>query len=214
MSKCRIALVSFDVNEGRAGLYPPLNLCVLATSLERAGYEVRAFDYAAPFSGIERYYREIRDYGPTMVGMACFTPYVALLHRISAGLRQAVPDAAFVMGGYHPTALPEWPLLRMPQFDYAMQGECDYAIVRLAEMLEGRRRPEAVPGLVYREGNEIRKNQREIVCRSGRSSDRAARISGSLLQPGPLLLLHHLRQARYDADQPGLSVRLQLLLQD
>jgi radical SAM superfamily enzyme YgiQ (UPF0313 family) len=44
-----------------------------------------------------------------------------------------------------------------------MQGECDYAIIALAEMLEGKRFSKDVPGLVYRENGEIRLNPRDVV---------------------------------------------------
>ncbi|MGO9084337.1 MAG: B12-binding domain-containing radical SAM protein [Candidatus Sulfotelmatobacter sp.] len=159
----RIALVSFDVNEGRLSLYPPLNLCVLATVLQRAGYETRVFDFAAPFSRLEAYYEEIRDFRPGLIGMACFTPYVAILNHVSRGLRKAVPDAAMVIGGYHPTILAAASLETMPQFDYAMQGECDRSIIDLARMIDGECGPEAVAGLVYRDGTGIRMNRRDEI---------------------------------------------------
>lgn len=159
----RIALVAFDINEGRSARYPPLNLCTLATQLEDAGYEVRVFDFAAPLSTVDGYFREIADFGPGMIGMACFTPHIATFHGVSSGLRKAAPKAAMVIGGYHPTIRPQESLRLMPQFDYAMQGECDYAVCALAGMLEGKNRSQDVPGLVYREGDAIRMNPRDTV---------------------------------------------------
>jgi len=140
-----------------------LPLCTLATNLANAGHDVRVFDYNGPFSQMGGYFREIADFRPDCVGLACFTPYVRTFHGVTKGLRAALPNAAMVVGGYHPTVWPEWSLEHMPQFDYAMQGECDHAIVQFAEMIEGRRSPEDVKGLVYRKNGSIRKNDRDSV---------------------------------------------------
>ena len=59
--------------------------------------------------------------------------------------------------------LPEWSRLNQPQFDYAMQRECDHSIIKLAEVLDARCGPEEVPGLVWRADGIIRMNPREVV---------------------------------------------------
>ena len=68
-----------------------------------------------------------------------------------------------VVGGAHPTVWPEWSLRNMPHFDYAMQGECDRSIITFANMLAGKCGEPDVPGLVYRVGNEIRKNEKDYI---------------------------------------------------
>lgn len=152
----RIALVAYDHSQNRGtGYYPPMHLCNLGTGLRRAGYDVRVFDYAGPFSAVDSYFREIADFGPTVVGLTCFTPGVAQFHRLTRQLRDRVPGTALVVGGPHPTVWPRWTLENLAHFDYAMQGECDRSIVHLAEMIEGRRAPDEVPGLVFRRRGEI-----------------------------------------------------------
>ena len=147
----KVALVSYDAFQGRTtGLYPPLHLCNLATGLGRAGIETRVFDYAGPFAGIEAFFREIGDYAPDLVGLTSYTPYLRSFHDLTTQLRRHVPKAIMVVGGAHPTAWPEWTLQKMPQFDYAMVGESDRAIVALAEMVAGKRGQADVPGLVCR----------------------------------------------------------------
>jgi anaerobic magnesium-protoporphyrin IX monomethyl ester cyclase len=159
----RVALVSYDINEGRVERYPPLQLCTLATALSKAGHEVKVFDYNGPFAQMSEYFGEIANFGPDVVGLACFTPYVRLFHRVTSELRKAVPDTAMLIGGYHPTVWPEWSLEKMPQFDYALQGECDYTINQFAEMIEGKRAPADVKGLVYRHNGAILKNELDSV---------------------------------------------------
>ncbi len=161
----RVALVSYDAFQGRGtGLYPPLHLCNLATPLGLAGVEVRVFDYAGPFSQIETLFKEVGDYQPDVVGLTSYTPYLRSFHAHTTALRAHVPDAAMVVGGAHPTVWPEWTLHKMPQFDYAMQGECDRSIVTLIKMIDGSEREEDVPGLVYRRGKDVVANKRDFIA--------------------------------------------------
>jgi anaerobic magnesium-protoporphyrin IX monomethyl ester cyclase len=161
----RVALVSFDVSQGRGtGLYPPLHLCNLATALSIAGIETRVFDYAGSFGHIDPFFQEIADYAPDLVGLTSYTPYLGYFHKITTSLRSRLRGAAMVVGGAHPTAWPEWTLRNMPQFDYAMVGECDRAIVRLAEMIAGKGGGASdVPGLVFRKEGGVVVNKPDFI---------------------------------------------------
>ncbi len=160
----KIALVSFDAFEARStGYYPPIHLCTIGTALRRAGYDVKVFDYSAPFAGMESLFRSVAEFAPAIVGMTCFTPKMNVLGRVSRELRRFVPESAMVVGGPHPTAWPAWTLEHMPQFDYAIAGEADRAVVEFAEMIEGRREARDVKGLVYRSAGEIKCNPRDQI---------------------------------------------------
>lgn len=160
----RIALISYDAFEGRSwARMPPLHLCALATMLEDAGHEVRVFDYAGPLHETDQYFAEIADYRPRMAGLTCFTRYLPGFHRVTSRLAKALPGTALVAGGAHPTAWPAWTLEKMPQFDYAMVGECDYSVLKLAEMMDGKLAADTVPGLVYRDNGQVRMNPRDAV---------------------------------------------------
>jgi anaerobic magnesium-protoporphyrin IX monomethyl ester cyclase len=160
----RIALVNFDIFQGRTtGLYPPLHLCALGTSLEDAGHEVRVFDYCGLFRNIDPFFREIADFNPSAVGLTCYTPYIGRFHELTTRLRSFVPNSALIVGGAHSTVWPQWSLKTMPQFDYAMVGEADRSIVEFAEMLDGKRSEADIPGLVYRCAGAIHANERQLI---------------------------------------------------
>lgn len=160
----RIALVSIDGHQGRGPVYyPPLHLCHLATTLSLNGYDVKIFDYSGLFTAIDTFYREIQHYGPDMIGMTYYTTYLSCSTMASKSLRKYLPKAAIVAGGYHPTVWPEWTLEKMPHVDYVMRGEGDRSILSLAEMLNGKRSEGTVPGLVYRKGNALYKNERDTI---------------------------------------------------
>ncbi len=155
----KIALVSYDVFQGRStGYYPPLHLCRLATQLGEAGEEARIFDYAGEFRGMDPFFAEIRDYDPDLVGLTCYTPYLIPFDRITRRLRTFLPRAAMVAGGPHPTARPDWTLEKLDHLDYALRGEGDYAFPALVRMLAGKLSPGKVPGLVYRTESGIETN--------------------------------------------------------
>jgi anaerobic magnesium-protoporphyrin IX monomethyl ester cyclase len=154
----KIAFLSFDAYEGRStGYYPPVHLCLLATSLSRAGYDAKIFDYSASFMQMGELFKSIADFKPDILGVTCYTPKMKPLYQVTKQLRDILPNAAMIVGGAHPTAWPNWTLDHFPQFDYAMVGEADRAIVEFAEMIDGKRDESNVKGLVY-------KTKGEIVC--------------------------------------------------
>ncbi len=160
----KIALISYDAFQGNStGLYPPLHLCNLATVLRLNDFEVKIFDYASPFSKIDGFLKEIKDYQPDLAGLTCYTPYVARFHQITKRLREFIPKAAMVVGGPHPSVWPEWTLKNMPQFDYAMQGECDLSTALLSKMVDGKCLESDVPGIAYRSGDKVIINERDYV---------------------------------------------------
>jgi radical SAM superfamily enzyme YgiQ (UPF0313 family) len=160
----KTALVSFDIFQGNStGLYPPLHLCNLATTLELSGIDVKVFDYASSFSEMEFFFKKIKDYNPDILGMTCYTPFVGIFNKITKKIRKYVPNAAMVAGGPHPSVWPEWTLNNMPHFDYAMQGECDRSIKNLAEMIQGKISEPEVPGLVFKQEGKIKKNKRDFI---------------------------------------------------
>jgi anaerobic magnesium-protoporphyrin IX monomethyl ester cyclase len=176
----KIALVSYDAFQGRStGYYPPLHLCRLATQLGLAGEEVRIFDYAGEFRGMDPFFAEIRDYGPDLVGLTCYTPYLVPFDRITRRLRTFLPRAAMVAGGPHPTVRPRWTLEKLDHLDYALRGEADHALPSLADLLAGRCSPEDVPGLVYRDGAAVIANPPERID----DLDRLPPLDRSYLDP-------------------------------
>jgi radical SAM superfamily enzyme YgiQ (UPF0313 family) len=68
---------------------------------------------------------------------------------MAAIARGARPKAVIVLGGHHPTALPE-SVMAHPAVDYILRGEGEIALPRLVQALEGKGRLDRVPGLVRR----------------------------------------------------------------
>ena len=92
----------------------------------------------------------IRRSGADLVGIAAlFTAYSGQALEMAAIARRALPGAVIVLGGHHPTALPE-SVMAHPDVDYVLRGEGEIALPLLVQALEGTGRLEQVPGLVRR----------------------------------------------------------------
>jgi len=101
----------------------PLGLLYIAANLREHGYEVRVND----LSGIPQSEWEIGDadiYGTTM-----YAPTMAVSEQIASMCRDRNPRAKIVVGGAHPTAIPEE---IAPVFDIICVGEGEEAMVDIA----------------------------------------------------------------------------------
>jgi anaerobic magnesium-protoporphyrin IX monomethyl ester cyclase len=137
---------------------PPLGLAQLAGCLERAKIPVEILDANALEIGWRGLAAAIARANPTLIGITVFTPFVPEVARAVDVARQAVPQAAIVLGGPHVTFTAEETLQTMPQVDVVARGEGDQIIVDLARALEAGNGLEGVPGISYRRDGQIVEN--------------------------------------------------------
>ncbi len=125
----------------RIGVVAPLGLAYIAATLEKQGIEVEILDCVAEGLGHECYYydhdrrygytdfmieREIYLFMPDLVGVSClFSNKAWDAHNVCRIAKLVNPNIITVMGGAHPTALPE-ETLRDMNVDYVIKGEGEY----------------------------------------------------------------------------------------
>lgn len=133
-----------------------LGLGYLAASLERWGYEVTIYDWTNHLSS-SAYQEFVRRLAPDVVGMKVFTFNIPVVLKTLELIRQVAPGARIILGGPHPSATdPEEIFTDFPGVDYAIQGEAESSLPRLLSYLEGSpENLEAIPGLVWREGEAV-----------------------------------------------------------
>ncbi len=96
---------------------------------------------------------ELKRTKPDVVGVSCLTDF---FHNAAAIVREAKAlGAATIMGGPHPTIAPEETLGKIPELDYAVMGEAENSLPALIDAIESGAGFEAIPGLAYRQGDEI-----------------------------------------------------------
>jgi radical SAM superfamily enzyme YgiQ (UPF0313 family) len=91
-----------------------------------------------------------RASGAWLVGISSlFTPYAGEALATAAAVKARHPDCAIVMGGHHPTMMPEH-ILASPSVDYVLRGEGEVSLPLLADGLRGRRPLADIPGIAFR----------------------------------------------------------------
>ncbi len=129
-------------------LMPPLGLSYLAAMLMQHGYPVRIFDNSLEKKTRQEVAALVRECAPLFVGVSClsanYLASVALVEEI-----RAISAVPVVVGGPHPTMLPE--TFQLPCIDYICLGEGELTLLELAEYLRERKGDlAAISGLWYR----------------------------------------------------------------
>jgi len=120
---------------------PPLGLAYIAASLNKAGHQVSVWD-----AGVDRSLPDMAGYA--LVGATAATAQAGAAWAVLEKAKTA--GAVTVIGGPHPTCLPEESLGK-PWIDYVVRGEGEETIVDLARRLGRGGKGEGVPGISRRD---------------------------------------------------------------
>ena len=141
--------------------YPPIGLGYLATVLRDMGHEPVIKDCIINGWTIEDLLSYIYTERPDVVGINIFSSSVAYAKNILDGIKQKNSKIITIIGGPHPTGVPAESLEYLSTADYGIVGEGEIPLRRLVTFLEsGHGKKEDISGLIWREGNSIRFNQK------------------------------------------------------
>jgi anaerobic magnesium-protoporphyrin IX monomethyl ester cyclase len=153
--RLRVLLVNLQ------GIYPPIGLGYLASSLEAASIPVEILDCGG--MGYTRSQlldivaRAISAKDPDLVGVGCYTPQVDLVEVVARRVKAVKGDSTVVLGGPHPTMDPLGSM-NIPGVDLAVVGEGERTIVEVAKALEDGNDLSGIEGVVYREDGRVVQN--------------------------------------------------------
>ena len=109
-----------------------------ATLLQRHGHEAVWLDGIAEGWDWETYCREVERARPDLMMIETKTPSAPPLYEAISDLKARFPTMTIALVGDHVTAFPEEPFLFCP-VDYVIRGgQFDFALLNLADFLEGR----------------------------------------------------------------------------
>ena len=131
---------------------PPPALAYLSRFYDRADrspfalfHHFRHYGYSLDHIG-----RQAAASGAFLVGIAAsFSAYSEMALDVARTVKAHLPEATVVLGGHHPTALPE-AVMTEPVVDLVIRGEGEEALAMLASALRRGRSIDDVPGIVYR----------------------------------------------------------------
>ena len=134
---------------------PALGLAYLAAVAEREGHDVQILDCARGL-GWDAILERGRSFRPDVVGMTTTTPTFGNAVKAARLLRDIVPDAVFIAGGPHATAVPEQ-AASAGEFDYLVLSEGEETFVELLRHVEGQGETsvDAIAGLAFRRDGRV-----------------------------------------------------------
>jgi len=135
----------------------PLNYVHLAAYLRENGHRPHILDQVTGWrpEDIDNY---IRVNNISVVGIGCMTCEFPEAVNESRRLKGIHPGITVVLGGAHPSGAPE-ECLESGAVDYVIVGEGEIALTKLLKALEGKQKPEDIPGLWSIEDGVIQTNR-------------------------------------------------------
>ena len=112
-------------------------------------HHYRHFGYSFDYIG-----KRVRESNAFLVGISSlFTPYEREALKTAEIVKSNLPSCKIVMGGHHPTAMPE-EVLESPAVDFVIRGEGEVSMVKLARAIKHGGTYAHIPGLAYQKPNQ------------------------------------------------------------
>lgn len=166
MNDLDVLLVS-PIKDEAAGLlnYPQIGLAYIATVCQRAGYRVDILDCLIDqmtYSGFASYINKIR---PKVVGINVYSLALKSIKKHLEIIKKIDKSIITILGGPHPTAVPEHTLRYLPEADFAFRGEGEIGFKHFLDLVLRKKNQNFrdIAGLVWRDGDRVVSNCQDFV---------------------------------------------------
>ncbi len=136
---------------------PPLGIAYMAGVLQENNIDVEILDASAEDMDFKDVEKELLKRKPDLVALTALTPTIGRALETAQVVKETLPDAIVVMGGYHPT-FNFIETLEDENVDIVIRGEGEYIMLNLVRALENQSSLHDVKGIVFED-----KNSKEIV---------------------------------------------------
>jgi radical SAM superfamily enzyme YgiQ (UPF0313 family) len=150
-----------------SGIELPLWCGLIAAFIRENGYSVKILDTEVENWSPEYTAEKIAEYNPLLAGIivlgsnpsAASTPKMNTTSELLTTLKKKAPHIKTILGGLHPSALPEQ-TLREEDVDFICQGEGFYTILQLLKILKSGEdvKNYEIEGLWYMKDNRVISN--------------------------------------------------------
>jgi radical SAM superfamily enzyme YgiQ (UPF0313 family) len=134
---------------------PPLGVTYVAAAFERAGAEVRVFDYIVSRYTEEKLKAQLDAFRPDAVGSTSVTLNFPAAARILCAVKEHNPEIVTMMGGPHVSFDAPGTLTTYPGIDLVVRGEGEETVAELTPALRDRKKWRDIPGLSFRENGAV-----------------------------------------------------------
>jgi radical SAM superfamily enzyme YgiQ (UPF0313 family) len=136
----------------------PLGILAVATPLLRAGYQVKLIDSTITPNFRARVLEELSDALCLAVSLVT-GPMIRETVEIAREAKRLYPDKPVVLGGWHPSLLPDQ-TLASEFVDIVVVGQGEDAMLEVVRHIEAGELPKGIPGVGYKAGGRITFNPR------------------------------------------------------
>jgi radical SAM superfamily enzyme YgiQ (UPF0313 family) len=136
---------------------PSLGLLHLAAMARMHGYQPSVIESDVFGLSVDRVAARVIEEQPAYVGITLFTVGVWGAAGIARKIKRALPQTVVIVGGPHMSSMGPETMQRFPEFDIAVDREGERALVELLACLERGGDLATVQGILYRDGEEIRR---------------------------------------------------------
>ena len=145
-----------------SSMHPPQSLCSLASILRESGYNPIILDSVSLNLDPDETAEKALKSDPKYIGITSYTISIEVAGRIASLIKGKTEyrdkSIITIIGGPHVTVSPRETMYKYSEFDYGVFGEGEITIVELLDALENGEELINIPNLIYRKGNQIRKN--------------------------------------------------------
>jgi anaerobic magnesium-protoporphyrin IX monomethyl ester cyclase len=131
----------------------PLAILALATPLERAGYDVRIIDSTITPNFQQAVIKEVADALCLAVSLVT-GPMIRETAQIAKAVKTAYPDKPVILGGWHPSLLPDQ-TLACADVDAIVIGQGEDALVEMVRRIEAGESFKGIAGVAYKEDGKL-----------------------------------------------------------
>ena len=132
--------------------FAPLGLNYLATPLLKAGYHVRIIDFQVDHLNEVQYFNSFLN--TDFVLISCFTFAISIIQKIIHDIKITNEKAIIICGGPYCNETQK----HIDNADLTVFGEADQMIVKLLNLLAGKKTLADIPGLCYKLDGKLKKN--------------------------------------------------------
>lgn len=160
----KVLLVA-PIKERYMGLaqYPPVGLGYLATAARRRGHQVKILDCIKERMGLNDFARFVQEDDSDVVGINVWSMALREVKMSLKIIKDLKPNAITIVGGPHPSALPEKTMEFFPEATFGFRGEGEIGFPGFLEALGSQKGDfSLVPGLIYKVDGKVKVNASKI----------------------------------------------------
>lgn len=137
--------------------FPPLGIAYITSFLNKNGHEAIIFD------GHNKFHKQIisavKKIKPEIVGITMNTSTRFECLDLAKEIKQSM-NIPIILGGPHPTLMPQQILENYPYIDYIVRNEGEYICLNLLNALERKEELDKVKGISYQKNGRIAHNEK------------------------------------------------------